>query len=162
MRDSKLRQYCVLSLVRGWLRPPLQSPPKGRKSKQKNKTGGVFMSSVKQNYKDRYQRKNAVRLCFNDDEFAVVETIAKDKRKSKAAALRDFILDKESKIKKEIQITDKSGVYYELHKIGVNINQIAKKMHTDIDLFLSGNGEQFAYIIDEVIEEIEDLKRRIG
>lgn len=120
------------------------------------------MSGVKQNYKDRYQRKNAVRLCFNDDEFAVVETIAKDKRKSKAAALRDFILEKESKIKKEIQITDKSGVYYELHKIGVNINQIAKKMHTDIDLFLSGNGEQFAYIIEEIIEDIESLKRRIG
>lgn len=117
---------------------------------------------VKKFYKDRYQRKNSVRLCFNDLEFSIVEKIAKDKRKSKATALREFILDKEIKVKKDIQLTDQSGVYYELHKIGVNINQIAKKMNTDLEQFLSGNGEEFAYLMEEIFEYIEYIKNRIN
>ncbi len=118
--------------------------------------------TVKKFYKDRYQRKNSVRLCFNDLEFSIVEQIAKDKRKSKATALREFILDKETKIKEDIQLTERSGIYYELHKIGVNINQIAKKMNTDLDLFLSGNGEAFASLIEEIFEDMEYIKKRIN
>lgn len=112
-------------------------------------------------YKDRYQRKNSVRLCFNDEEFSIVEEISKNKRKPKSTALREFILEKKGIIKKETKITESSNIYFELHKIGVNINQIAKKMNTDLDQFLEGNGEQFAFLFEEIFIELEEIKRRI-
>lgn len=112
-------------------------------------------------YKDRYKRKNSVRLCFNDQEFSAVEEISKDKRKPKSTALREFILEKKGKIKKEIKTTKDASIYYELHKIGVNVNQIAKKMNTDIEFFLSGNGEQFAFLFEEILTDIEEIKKRI-
>ena len=43
-------------------------------------------------------------------------------------------------------------------KISNNINQIAKKMNTNLDKFLSGNGEEFSLLIEEIFEDLERLK----
>ncbi|ENE3146561.1 plasmid mobilization relaxosome protein MobC [Escherichia coli] len=48
---------------------------------------------------------------------------------------------------------------YLLNNISNNINQIAKKMNTNIDSFLSGSGEQFAYLFDDLIKDIEQIKK---
>ena len=53
-------------------------------------------------------------------------------------------------------------VYYQLHKIGVNINQIARAINTDIDKFISHEfAEDFINLFEEITNEIEDIKRRI-
>lgn len=118
---------------------------------QKNKT-----------YKDRYKRKHSVLLCFNDAEFARVEELASMLKKPRASALRELILNKDFKIKKDIAKNKKAdNVYYELNKIGVNINQIAKAINTDIDKFISNDfAEDFLIIFEEIINEIEKIKSR--
>jgi hypothetical protein len=114
------------------------------------------------NYKDRYNRKNSVLVCFNDEEFKVVESISSTTRKPKATALREFILNKELKIKKSINTTEKSNSVYELNKIGVNINQITRAINTDMDKFLSHDlAEDFLLVLEEIINDIEIIKQRI-
>ena len=43
-------------------------------------------------------------------------------------------------------------------KISNNINQIAKKMNTNLDKFLSGNGERIFTTREEIFEDLERLK----
>lgn len=118
-----------------------------------------FMSK---NYKDRYQRKHSITLCFNDEEFAQVEELASMLKKPRATAVRDLILNKDFKLKKEISKNKTGDVYFELHKIGVNINQIARAINTDIDKFISYEfAEDFLNLFEEITNEIEEIKRRI-
>uniref|UniRef100_UPI00224DF497 plasmid mobilization relaxosome protein MobC n=5 Tax=Enterobacteriaceae TaxID=543 RepID=UPI00224DF497 len=113
-------------------------------------------------YKDRYHRKHSVTLCFNDEEFAQVEELASMLKKPRAKAIRELILNKEFKLKKEISKNENGDVYYQLHKIGVNINQIARAINTDIDKFISHEfAEDFINLFEEITNEIEDIKRRI-
>ncbi|MCT8124338.1 MobC family plasmid mobilization relaxosome protein, partial [Klebsiella pneumoniae] len=71
-------------------------------------------------------------------------------------------LNKEFKLKKEISKNENGDVYYQLHKIGVNINQIARAINTDIDKFISHEfAEDFINLFEEITNEIEDIKRRI-
>lgn len=113
-------------------------------------------------YKDRYNRKHSVTLCFNDEEFAQVEELASMLKKPRAKAIRELILNKEFKLKKEISKNENGDVYYQLHKIGVNINQIARAINTDIDKFISHEfAEDFINLFEEITNEIEDIKRRI-
>jgi len=88
-------------------------------------------------YKDKYQRKHSITLCFNDEEIKQVEELSKDLKKSKATAIRELILNKQSKLKKSIIRNDNSDLDYQLHKIGVNINQISRAINTDLDNFIS-------------------------
>lgn len=114
------------------------------------------------NYKDRYQRKHSITLCFNDEEFAQVEELASMLKKPRATAVRDLILNKDFKLKKEISKNKTGDVYFELHKIGVNINQIARAINTDIDKFISHEfAEDFLNLFEEITNEIEEIKRRI-
>ncbi|MBB0686355.1 hypothetical protein G7M88_25850 [Escherichia coli] len=46
------------------------------------------------NYKDRYQRKHSITLCFNDEEFQQVEELAEALRKPRATAVRELILNR--------------------------------------------------------------------
>ena len=113
-------------------------------------------------YKDRYNRKHSVTLCFNDEEFTQIEELSSMLKKPRAKAIRELILNKEFKIKKEISKNQNGDVYYQLHKIGVNINQIAKAINTDIDKFISHEfAEDFINLLEEITNEIEDIKRRI-
>lgn len=109
------------------------------------------------NYKDRYQRKHSITLCFNDEEFAKVEELASMLKKPRATAVRDLILNKEFKLKKE-----NGDIYYELHKIGVNINQIARAINTDIDKFINQDfAEDFINLFEEITNDIEKIKGKI-
>lgn len=83
-------------------------------------------------------------------------------KKPRAKAIRELILNKEFKLKKEISKNENGDVYYQLHKIGVNINQIARAINTDINKFISHEfAEDFINLFEEITNEIEDIKRRI-
>lgn len=117
---------------------------------------------MSKNYKDRYQRKHSITLCFNDEEFAQVEELASMLKKPRATAVRDLILNKDFKLKKEISKNKTGDVYFELHKIGVNINQIARAINTDIDKFISHEfAEDFINLFEEITNEIELIKGKI-
>ena len=117
---------------------------------------------MRKNYKDRYQRKHSITLCFNDEEFAQVEELASMLKQPRATADRDLILNKEFKRKKEISKNKTGDVYFELHKIGVNINQIARAINTDIDKFISHEfAEDFINLFEEITNEIELIKGKI-
>lgn len=114
------------------------------------------------NYKDRYKRKHSLVLCFNDEEFETIENIVNKIRKPRATALREFILNKELKIKKDTRVSEKLNSVYELNKIGVNINQITRAINTDIDKFLSHDlAEDFLLVLEEIINDIETIKARL-
>lgn len=115
------------------------------------------------NYKDRYQRKHSITLCFNDEEFAQVEELASMLKKPRATAVRELILNKEFKLKKEISKKENGDIYYELHKIGVNINQIARAINTDIDKFINQDfAEDFINLFEEKkrLEEEKQFNQR--
>lgn len=113
-------------------------------------------------YKDRYQRKHSVTLCFNDDEIKQVEELSKDLKKPKATAMRELILNKQSILKKSVNRNMNSDLVYQLHKIGVNINQISRAINTDIDKFISHDfAEDFINIFEEIILDIELIKSKI-
>jgi len=111
------------------------------------------------NYKERYQRKNFVSLCLSDEEMAKVDELTKRLNTTRAAAIRELVLVTATKVKNKINKNDDKEKFFLLSKISNNINQIAKKMNTDIDLFLSGNGEQFAIIFDQILDDIEKIKK---
>lgn len=113
-------------------------------------------------YKDRYQRKHSVTLCFNDDEIKKVDNITEALKKPRATAIRDIILSKEGKINRNINRNINSDLVYQLNKIGVNINQISRAINTDIDKFISHDfAEDFLNVFEEIITEIELIKSKI-
>jgi tRNA U34 5-carboxymethylaminomethyl modifying GTPase MnmE/TrmE len=110
-------------------------------------------------YKDRYQRKNFISLCLNDEELKDVELLAEKLDLKRASAIRALLLNKSAILKNKIKNNENKEHLFLLNNIANNINQIAKKMNTDIDFFInSGNGEQFAYLFDELTEDIEKIK----
>lgn len=113
------------------------------------------------NYKERYQRKNFISLCLSDEEMAEVDELTKRLDLTRAAAIRELLLTSTTKLKNRINKNDDREQLFLLSNIANNINQIAKKMNTNIEHFLSGNGEQFAYLLDPIIDDIEKIKRGI-
>lgn len=109
-------------------------------------------------YKDRYQRKNFISLCLSDEELTEVELLAEKLDLKRASAIRALLLNKSSILKNKIKNNENKGQLLLLNNIANNINQIAKKMNTNIEIFISGNGEQFAYLFEELIEDIEKIK----
>ncbi|MEY0768339.1 plasmid mobilization relaxosome protein MobC [Providencia huaxiensis] len=113
-------------------------------------------------YKDKYQRKHSITLCFNDEEIKQVEELSKDLKKPKATAIRELILEKQSKLKKSIIRNDNSDLDYQLHKIGVNINQISRAINTDLDNFISHQfSNEFMLIFETIISDLETIKSKI-
>jgi tRNA U34 5-carboxymethylaminomethyl modifying GTPase MnmE/TrmE len=110
-------------------------------------------------YKDRYQRKNFISLCLSDEELTEVEFLAEKLDLKRAAAIRALLLNKSAILKNKIKNNENKEHLFLLNNIANNINQIAKKINTDINYFLSGNGEQFAYLFDDIIKDIEQIKK---
>lgn len=110
-------------------------------------------------YKDRYQRKNFISLCLSDEELTEVEFLAEKLDLKRAAAIRALLLNKSTILKSKIKNNENKEHLFLLNNIANNINQIAKKMNTNIDFFInSANGEQFAYLFTELTEDIEKIK----
>ena len=108
------------------------------------------------------KRKHSITLCFNDKGICTGWRTGFYVEKPRATAVRDLILNKDFKLKKEISKNKTGDVYFELHKIGVNINQIARAINTDIDKFISYEfAEDFLNLFEEITNEIEEIKRRI-
>lgn len=113
-------------------------------------------------YKDRYQRKNFISLCLNDEELKDVELLAEKLDLKRASAIRALLLNKSSILKNKIKNNENKEHLFLLNNIANNINQITKKMNTNIDFFInSANGEQFAYLFDELTEDIEKIKGQL-
>lgn len=113
-------------------------------------------------YKDRYQRKNFISLCLSDEELTEVELIAEKLDLKRAAAIRALLLNKSAILKNKIKNNENKDQLFLLNNIANNINQIAKKMNTNIDYFINGgNGEQFAYLFEELTKNIEKIKGQL-
>ena len=110
-------------------------------------------------YKEKYQRKNFVSLCLSDQEMAEVDELTKRLDLTRAAAIRELLLTSTTKLKNRIHKNDDKEQLFLLSNVANNINQLAKKINTNIDYFLSGNGEQFAYLFDQIVDDIEKIKR---
>lgn len=110
-------------------------------------------------YKDRYQRKNFISLCLNDEELKDVELLAEKLDLKRASAIRALLLNKSVILKNKIKSNENKDHLLLLNNIANNINQIAKKMNSNIEKFLSGNGEQFVYLFEELKEDIEKIKK---
>lgn len=119
----------------------------------------IYAEADMKNYKERYQRKNFVSLCLSDQEMAEVDELTKRLDLTRAAAIRELLLTSTTKLKNRIHKNDNREQLFLLSSISNNINQIAKKMNSNINYFLSGNGEQFAYLLDQIIDDIEKIKR---
>ena len=119
------------------------------------------MVETPKTYKDRYQRKNFVSLCLSDSEIEQVDYLALKLNLKRAAAIREIILTNSSILKKQINKNDNKEVLFLLSNIANNINQIAKKMNTNIDLFLSDNGEQFAFLFEDLISDFEKIRKEL-
>lgn len=109
-------------------------------------------------YKDRYKRKNFISLCLSDKELSEVELLAEKLDLKKAAAIRALLLNKTASLKNKIKSNENKDHLYLLNNIANNINQIAKKMNTNIESFIGGNGEQFAYLFEDIIKDIDKIK----
>ena len=109
-------------------------------------------------YRERYQRKNFISLCLSDEELSEIENIADRLNMKRAAAAREILVTNSKRLKSQIKKNDNSEILFLYSKISNNINQIAKKMNTNLDKFLSGNGEEFSLLIEEIFEDLERLK----
>jgi predicted transcriptional regulator len=109
-------------------------------------------------YKERYQRK-ILSLCLSDEELSEVENIADRLNMKRAAAAREILVTNSKRLKSQIKKNDDAEILFLYSKISNNINQIAKKMNTNLDKFLSGNGEEFSLLIEEIFEDLERLKK---
>ncbi|WP_196093972.1 plasmid mobilization relaxosome protein MobC, partial [Citrobacter sp. Res13-Lact-LER2-35-b] len=87
-------------------------------------------------YKERYQRKNFISLCLSDEELSEVENIADRLNMKRAAAAREILVTNSKRLKSQIKKNDNSEILFLYSKISNNINQIAKKMNTNLDKFL--------------------------
>lgn len=121
----------------------------------------IYAEADMKNYKERYQRKNFISLCLSDEELEKVEEMTKRLNTTRAAAVRDLLLLSTTKLKNKISKQDNNEYLFLLSNISNNINQIAKKMNSNINYFLSGNGEQFAYLFNDLLEDIEKIKRSV-
>lgn len=111
-------------------------------------------------YKDKYRRKHFIMLCFNDEEMSVIKNICCGD--VKAQNLRNILLSNNKQFKKifdeKIKKNESQKLAFELNKIGVNLNQIAKKINENVDKFIDGNGELFVYEIDKINETLNKIK----
>jgi len=114
-------------------------------------------------YKDRYQRKNFISLCLNDEELKDVELLAEKLDLKRASAIRALLLNKSAILKNKIKNNEHKEHLFLLNNIANNINQIAKKMNTNIELFIGyKNGEEFAYLFDDLTKNIDLIKEKLN
>lgn len=145
--------------MRGGLRLPPSIPPK-----KKNQTQKIMEVSVRpkrklknqiqkiKTYKDKYKRKNMISLCLDDEEFEKVKSISEYLNVPRATAVREVLISNANVVLSKIKKNDNKELILELNRIGNNLNQITKKINSNLELCLSGEGENFAIAFDNLNE----------
>lgn len=112
-------------------------------------------------YKDKYKRKNMISLCLDDDEYLKIKKIADELNVPRATAVRKILISNANVILSEIKKNDNKDLVLELNKIGNNLNQITKKINSNIEYFLMGDAETLALSIDELNENFNKALKEI-
>ncbi|MEY0164800.1 plasmid mobilization relaxosome protein MobC [Providencia rettgeri] len=112
-------------------------------------------------YKDKYKRKNMISLCLDDDEYLKIKKIADELNVPRATAVRKILISNANVILSEIKKNDNKNLVLELNKIGNNLNQITKKINSNIEYFLMGDAETLALSIDELNENFNKALKEI-
>ncbi|MGG4610794.1 plasmid mobilization relaxosome protein MobC [Providencia stuartii] len=112
-------------------------------------------------YKDKYKRKNMISLCLDDDEYLKIKKIADELNVPRATAVRKILISNANVLLSEIKKNDNKDLVLELNKIGNNLNQITKKINSNIEYFLMGDAETLALSIDELNENFNKALKEI-
>lgn len=131
------------------------------REKRKIKRIEPELSPVSKNYKAKYKRKNMVSLCLNDDEYLKIEKITSALNVPRATASREILISNADDILSKIKRNDNKVLVLELNKIGNNLNQITKKINSNLELCLSGEGENFALAVDRLNETFNKILEAI-
>jgi predicted transcriptional regulator len=73
---------------------------------------------------------------LNDDEYLKIEKITSALNVPRATASREILILNADVVLSKIKKSDNKSLLLELNKIGNNLNQITKKINSNIDLFL--------------------------
>lgn len=116
---------------------------------------------IKKTYKDKYKRKNMISLCLDDNEYLKIKKIADELNVPRATAVRKILISNANVILSEIKKNDNKDLVLELNRIGNNLNQLTKKINSNIELFLMGDAETLALSIDELNENFNKALKEI-
>ncbi|ELM8169193.1 plasmid mobilization relaxosome protein MobC [Raoultella ornithinolytica] len=130
------------------------------REKRKIKREPAILPLVK-SYKDKYKRKNMISICLNDDEYLKIEKITSALNVPRATATREILILNADVVLSKIKKSDNKSLLLELNKIGNNLNQITKKINSNIDLFLKEEGEAFALSFDQLNETFKDILKKV-
>ena len=131
------------------------------REKRKIKRIEPELPPVSKNYKEKYKRKNMISLCLNDDEFLKIQNLASALNVPRATAVREVLILNADSVLSKIKKNDNKALVLELNKLGNNLNQITKKINTNIELCLSGEGENFALAFDNLNETFNNILEAI-
>lgn len=112
-------------------------------------------------YKDKYKRKNMISLCLDDLEFEKVKLLSENLNVPRATAVREILILNSDVVLSKIKKNDNKSLLTELNQIGNNLNQITKKINTNLNLFLSGDNEELALSIDLLNEKFNEILEAI-
>ncbi|MEY0133877.1 plasmid mobilization relaxosome protein MobC, partial [Providencia rettgeri] len=112
-------------------------------------------------YKDKYKRKNMISLCLNDEEFEKVKLLSEHLNIPRATAIREVLILKSDAVLSKIKKNENKDLALELNKIGNNLNQLTKKINSNIELFLMGDAEMLALSIDDLNKEFNKALKEI-
>lgn len=112
-------------------------------------------------YKDKYKRKNMISLCLDDLEFEKVKLLSENLNAPRATAVREILILNSDIVLSKIKKNDNKPLLTELNQIGNNLNQITKKINTNLNLFLSGDNEELALSIDLLNEKFNEILEAI-
>lgn len=130
------------------------------REKRKIKRDPELLPLVK-NYKDKYKRKNMISICLNDDEYSKIENLSSSLNVPRATAVREVLILNSDHILSKIKKNSNKELLLELNKIGNNLNQITKKINSNLDLFLKEEGEAFALSFNQLNETFKDILKRV-
>ncbi|WP_374293212.1 hypothetical protein [Paenirhodobacter enshiensis] len=131
------------------------------REKRKIKRIEPELPPVSKNYKEKYKRKNMISLCLNDDEFLKIEKITSALNVPRATASREILISNADSILSKIKKNNNKDLVLSLNKIGNNLNQITKKINSNLNLCLSGEGENFALAFDNLNETFNKILEAI-
>lgn len=112
-------------------------------------------------YKDKYKRKNMISLCFDDLEYLKIQKITDALNVPRATAAREILISNADLILSKIKKNNNTELILSLNMIGNNLNQITKKINSNINLFLTGEAENFALSIHEINEALIKILKEI-
>ena len=131
------------------------------REQRKIKRPETELPPVSKSCKDKYKRKNMISICLNDDEYLKIEKITSALNVPRATATREILILNADVVLSKIKKSDNKSLLLELNKIGNNLNQITKKINSNIDLFLKEEGEAFALSFDQLNETFKDILKKV-